>query len=305
MLRVSFVNWWYEPDKNVKNWFIEYMNANFNNVVSCKAHENPDILFSSVFDEGKTDARNYHARIKVFFSGECCENKRYKKFNDKYLQENFDLILHFTPTDLERKYLRFPLWLLYVPKYNMDNKNDNIITYVEEKRKENMNKPKKLLGSCVARHDPSGKRSSILGKLSKYGVVGCPGRWPPPRKQKIGDKREDKIKYISETTYNICAESHKGLMYCSEKIFEAYIGGTIPIYWSNDGIPEKDILERNSYCLNDEEEIRKMMENNKKYKESRVFKPGSEKILHDNYYGKLKSILIKLLRERNFSCSPK
>tara|TARA_B110000967_G_C18785031_1_gene510303 strand:- start:202 stop:1128 length:927 start_codon:yes stop_codon:yes gene_type:complete len=299
-LRIAVMNWWNEPDTKANNWFVEYMKSNFENV-ECVGVGDPqtDILFASVFGD-KNRINSVPGRVKVLFSGESWSNKTYKEYTSEFIESKYDLILHFDETDPIRKRQRFPLWLLYVPRYNMNDINDNFITYVNEMRDINMNKGKVKFGVCVARHDPTGMRGSICNEIQKYGKVEYGGRWGNRDKPKIGGLREDKIKYLSGAIYSVCAESHAVSHYCSEKIFESFMGGNIPIYWSKDIIAEEEILKRESYCIYDIDEIEKMMKNNAEYKMKDIFTENAYNILRREYYDKLKSNLIKLLREKGY-----
>ena len=54
MLKVAILNWWYEPDKKAKNWFIEYMKCNFVDVKEVRAGDpDTDVLIASVFGDVK------------------------------------------------------------------------------------------------------------------------------------------------------------------------------------------------------------------------------------------------------------
>jgi hypothetical protein len=300
-LRIAVINWWDEPDNKANNWFVEYMKANFDNIECVNPGDSrTDILFASVF--GKRErVESCPARVKVLFSGESWTNKTYSQYKSEYIENHYDLILHFDETDESRKRQRFPLWLLYVPKYNMNDASDNLITYVNKMRSMNMNNKKRIFGSCIARHDPTGMRGKISNEINKYGKMEYVGRWRNDDKPKIGPLRKDKLEYLRNVIYSVCAESHCDPHYCSEKIFEAFMGGTIPIYWSKDILAEKSILKRDSYCIYDEFEITEMMKDNEKYKMEDIFTKNAYNVLRCEYYDKLKSNLIKLLREKGFS----
>jgi len=300
-LRIAVINWWDEPDNKANNWFVEYMKANFDNIECVNPGDSrTDILFASVF--GKRErVESCPARVKVLFSGESWTNKTYSQYKSEYIENHYDLILHFDETDESRKRQRFPLWLLYVPKYNMNDASDNLITYVNEMRSMNMNNEKSIFGSCIARHDPTGMRKKVSDEINKYGKMEYVGKWRNGNKPKIGPLRKDKLEYLSGVIYSVCVESHFDSHYCSEKIFEAFMGGTIPIYWSKDILAEKSILKRDSYCIYDEFEITEMMKDNEKYKMEDIFTKNAYNVLRCEYYDKLKSNLIKLLREKGFS----
>ena len=64
----------------------------------------------------------------------------------------------------------------------------------------------------------------------------------------------DKINYIKHSLFNICPENSSSEGYTTEKIFQAFEAGTIPLYWGYD-LPEKDILNKNKYCFCNVEDI--------------------------------------------------
>jgi alpha(1,3/1,4) fucosyltransferase len=120
--------------------------------------------------------------------------------------------------------------------YYKYNENDNILTYIQNKYNENIKKQKEFLGTIIARHDRGGQRTKICNELSKYGNIKAPGTYRN-NVRSIGPTQNDKINYISRGTYNICPENSAYEGYFTEKIFQAFEGGTIPLYWAID-LPE-------------------------------------------------------------------
>lgn len=237
IIKIGYINFW----NNNNMWFTSFINENI-----CKAvndNYNPDILFCSCFGDIK-NIINAKAKIKIFFYGENLE--RFPEYNNfDLLSSIFDLILGFKYTNLNKKILRFPLWIIYYPFYNTHNYN--LISYIEDKHKQNSNKEKKMFATLVSNHDRNGQRGILLQEMSKYGFVNCPSRFNnncPP----IGGTEEDKINYISQSKYNICPENSHYEGYFTEKIIQALEGGTIPIYNAID-LPEKDLLNPNKYVF--------------------------------------------------------
>ena len=52
------------------------------------------------------------------------------------------------------------------------------------------------------------------------------------------------IKYVHEFKFNICPENRNVKDYVTEKLFEAFAAGAIPIYYGSDNNPEPEIINR-------------------------------------------------------------
>jgi hypothetical protein len=257
MISIAYINYWIDPHND--RYFTKFIEENIGPVKKVKHTETPDILIASCYGN-INDVRNIKAKCKLFYYGE--NLNRYPPYNnDKLLYGIFDLIVGFKNTDLSKKQIRFPLWLMYYHCYKY-NKNDNILTYIQNKYNENIKKQKDIFGTIIARHDRGGQRTLICNELSKYGDIKAPGIY---RKNtlSIGGTHNDKINYISRGTYNICPENSCYEGYFTEKIFQAFEGGTIPLYWAID-LPELEIINKNKYCFcdtNNKEELEKLIEN--------------------------------------------
>ena len=244
MLTIAYINYWNDPHND--NYFTKFIEENIGPVKKINPEKNPDILIASCMGN-ITKVRNINAKCKLFFYGE--NLNRYPPYNDdKLLYDTFDLVVGFKNTDLSKKQIRFPLWLIYYSYYKY-NENDNILTYIQNKYNENIKKQKKIFATIVARHDRGGQRTLICNEVCKYGDLKAPGTY---RKNTtpIGNTHNDKINYISGGVYNICPENSLYDGNFTEKIFQAFEGGTIPLYWSI-GLPEPEIINKNKYCFCD------------------------------------------------------
>ncbi len=76
-------------------------------------------------------------------------------------------------------------------------------------------------------------RRDFCKLLSKYKKVDCPGYSlnNMPRIKSIG--QNDKLNFIAECKFTICFENTSSDYYLTEKIFHAFLAGTVPIYWGN------------------------------------------------------------------------
>lgn len=241
-LSIAYVNFWTDPLND--RWLSRFIEHHLGTVEHVEPDQNPDILIASVFGPLEA-ARSAHAKCKIFFYGE--NLSRWPEYEDpSALEEVFDLIVGFRPTDLARKTVRFPLWLLYYPFYSW-NDEDNVVSHIERQRTLNQQKPKEFLGSCVATHDMGGQRTVLYNECVKYGAIKCPSGFIN-NAPSIGPSVEDKIEFMSKGYYSICSENSSFDEYCTEKIFHALEAGTIPIYWSKD-TPEPEVLNPLCYSF--------------------------------------------------------
>jgi hypothetical protein len=256
MITIAYINFW--KDSYNDDYFTKFIKHNIGPVKIVNYRQNPDILIASCF--GPIDRIKYsNAKLKLFYYGENLD--RYPPYNDyKLLQNTFDLIVGFKPTDLTQKQIRFPLWLINYDYYKWDD-NDNILTYIQNKYNKNI-KNKKVFSTIVCKHDRGGQRTLIYDELQKYGEIKSPGKYRN-NTAPIGNTSEDKINYISRGLYTICPENSSFEGYFTEKIFQAFEAGTIPLYWAID-LPETSIINKNKYCFCDiqnKENLKKSIHN--------------------------------------------
>lgn len=292
MLTIAYINYWKDPYND--NYLTKFIEKNIGPVKKVNPTENPDILIASCMGN-INHVRDINAKCKLFYYGE--NLNRYPPYNnDKLLYDTFDLIVGFKNTDLSKKQIRFPLWLMYYHYYKY-NESDNILTYIQNKYSENIKKQKDIFCSIIARHDRGGQRTTICNELSKYGDIKAPGTYRK-NTHSIGNTHDDKINYISRGIYNICPENSAYEGYFTEKIFQALEGGTIPLYWAID-FPEPEIINRNKYCfcdVNNKEVLEKSIENVCKnlnqYIEGELFTKNAEKQVKIFYSTLLENILL-------------
>jgi hypothetical protein len=230
MLTLAFVNFWPSAGEIQDTWFQDFFQATL-----VQPHQNPDLLICSCFGP-LLRIQNTKAKYKIFFTGEHLD--RYPPYNDlPLLQKYVDLILGFNPTNLQEKQLRFPLWLLYFPFYSAKT-DPNLLTYLQEKYHQPASRER--VAACIARHDRDGVRTYLCNLVSKEIPVLCPGKFNnncPP----IGSAVKDKLAFLQKVTYNICPENTKAKGYHTEKVFQAFEAGCIPIYSAYE-YPEAELL---------------------------------------------------------------
>lgn len=290
-LKIAYINFWNDPYNN------KYFDYFFENNLNCKVicvnyNDNPDILIASVNgDINNIDKIN--AKCKIFYYGE--NLNRYPPYNNiGLLKSKFDIITGFKYTNKKEKIFRFPLWLIYFPFYNFKNEH-NIIKYIENKYSENIKKNKTMFATLISRHDRGGQRKIIYNILSNYGNIYCAGNFNNNTK-KIGLRQKEKIDYISNSLYNVCPENSIYEGYTTEKIFQAFEAGTIPLYWGHD-LPEKEILNQNKYCfcnIEDNNILKQQIEdvvlNRDKYIEGKIFNENAKNVIETYYHDLINQI---------------
>jgi predicted SAM-dependent methyltransferase len=145
---------------------------------------------------------------RIYYTG---ENKR-PNFNRCDYAFSFDYPVN------DRNF-RLPLYRVY-PQYPQLFETRNPDKIIAENRK---------FCSFVNSNDKAKERIDLFDQLSKYKQVASGGKV----RNNVGGRVPDKVKFISDYKFNIAFEnaSHPG--YATEKLMEALITNTIPIYWGD------------------------------------------------------------------------
>jgi alpha(1,3/1,4) fucosyltransferase len=240
----------------------------------------------------------------LFFSGENLHSDYYLTYKN-YLNGLPDQALGF---DYNSPYAdRFPLWLLYIFSGDFIAKASQKDIKIRLKKIEASSfLDKEKFAAMIARHDGVGpvSRSEITMSLNKIYPVSCAGRLMHNDNLLIEDFEDNKIEYLKDFVFNICPENSSTSGYVTEKLFESFEAGCIPIYWG-DSNPESDIINHKRIIFWQEEgdnkenlQIVKKLYKDKNYrkeflKES-IFIEGADKIIY-NYFLILRHKITKLL----------
>ena len=118
-----------------------------------------------------------------------------------------------------------------------------------------INNKKKKFCAWVVSNDEFEVRNRFFEKLSLYKKVDSGGRY----KNNVGGPVKDKIQFLTKYKFSICFENSKTPGYISEKLYEAFEAGTIPIYYGDDTVLR--YLNNRSYIhIKDEKEFDEKIE---------------------------------------------
>ena len=194
------------------------------------------------------------AKIKIFYTGECVSenaiDKNWREYSDNCVND-VDLSLGFDRLDENKfkNYVRFPIWINY--HFNTIGGGILNINCTKNDIKETINNinnaksKKNKFASLVASHDIPKIRTEIYNKISKIGEVKCAGKLLHNDNTLKNDFGNNKIEYLRDFKFNICPENTISEGYITEKLFDSFRAGCIPIYSGDENI-ELDLINKNA-----------------------------------------------------------
>jgi hypothetical protein len=256
-VKVNFTNFWTDFKKK-DNIFFNLL-LDFCNV---EISDEPDILFYSVNDD-INDHKSFNC-IKVFYSGEPIS----PNFNECDYSFSFDFID-------SSKHFRLPgfvVWPMVYDNTKTKNKKVYINSYERLLNKEVCDELwERNFCNFIYSNPNCQKRNDFFEKLSRYKKVDSGGNY----KNNIGGPIFNKLEFQSKYKFSIAFENTEYLGYTSEKIANAMLANSIPIYWGNPLISkdfntesfinyydfknEKDLIDYIIFLDNDKEEYLKKL----------------------------------------------
>ncbi|MEI0699805.1 glycosyltransferase family 10 [Brachyspira intermedia] len=234
--------------RHVNFWDSLYSDDSFYHIIKLILNKyNKDLLIDrnhanielySVFGS-KNEIKKSDAQIKIFYTGEA--NTRYKEYDDNCL-ELCDLCIGFNHIDNE-KYIRFPLWIIYY--FDIVNLNkDDILQKVNDINNAKFEKTK--FASLVSTWGGiNNLRKKIYNAVSKIDNISCPSSFLHNDDSLKNQFNDDKYEYLKQFKFNICSENCIEDGYVTEKLFDAFNAGCIPI-WNGDKNLEYDVINKNA-----------------------------------------------------------
>lgn len=248
-----------DTNEQISRFFVTVLSQRFDVVVD---KDNADYLIFGDRNFGQDNLRYDPNKItKIFYTG---ENQRPWDYQCQYA-------ISFDHVENDAMY-RLPLYVVY----DLDNQINKIPSYLTYSRSEEDIAKKTEFCSFVVRNPNCQKRNEFFHKLNSYKKVDSGG----PLFNNIGyvlpygnESMKAKLAWLPKYKFNMCFENSSYPGYVTEKIYEAFIGGTIPIYWGSATI-EVDFNPRaflNWYDYkNDDDFLQAIIEldqNEDKYKE--------------------------------------
>lgn len=200
-IKINFTDFWsgFNPRDN---YFYNLLIQEFDVEIS----NNPDFLFFSIFGNN----HQYYKCKKIFYTGE----------NIAPPLDYADYSFSFDYLDDPRNY-RLPHYLLYDGYYDLVDKkiDDSLVN--------------RKFCSFVVSNGGCDVRNKFFEKLSKYKKVDSGGRFANNIGYAVDNKRKFQSEYKFAITFENNAYRPQHIGYTTEKIMEAMVVNTMPIYWGN------------------------------------------------------------------------
>lgn len=181
--------------------------------------------------------------VNIFYTGENIHNTtRFSSHQKRLSNSHYDLYIDFDSTS-NKRHIRIPIWLLWC--FPPDGNRESIVRIVNDMRFPKIDN-RRAFCCMVSSHDWSGLRGEIMDQLSKLGSVSSAGTFrhnTDALKQEYGN---DKVAFMRQFRFAICPENSNSEGYVTEKIFDAFLSGCIPIYHGSNNHPEPEIINRDS-----------------------------------------------------------
>jgi hypothetical protein len=211
-----------DTNNQIANFFVSVLSSKF--VINID-NDNPDYLIFGDRNFGEKNLTYDSNKVtKIFYTG---ENQRPWEYQCHYA-------ISFDHIENEKMY-RLPLYVVY----DLDNLFNKIPNFSTHKRRVEDIVSKTDFCSFVVRNPNCERRNIFFHKLSRYKKVDAGG----PLFNNIGyvlphgeECMRSKLAWLPKYKFNICFENSSYPGYVTEKLYEAYIGNTIPIYWGSSTI---------------------------------------------------------------------
>ncbi|MEI0486100.1 glycosyltransferase family 10 domain-containing protein [Brachyspira intermedia] len=257
------------------NYFYNLIKNNY--ISDLEISYNPDIEFFATIGK-RYFLEKSKAKIKIFYTGECVSDKaidkRWAEYYDNCIND-VDLSLGFDRIDENKyqNYVRFPIWIFYNFNRLLDKKDytkDDIKKVIDNIN--NAKSKKNKFASLVASHDATNIRTQMYNQIIKIDSISCPGKLFHNDNTLKQDFNNDKIEYLRDFKFNICPENTISDGYVTEKLFDSFKAGCIPIYNGDENI-ELDLVNKDAllFFKKDEDNTELIKEIEKLHKDDKLF----------------------------------
>lgn len=225
-LKMRVVDWW-SPDTQenfYNNMFIKFLMRKYDVVYA----KDPDFLLYGPFGY---DHLCYDC-VRIFITGE----------NVRTDWSIADYGIDFDYMDFGDRHLRIPLyfWTSTRVQDAPSKHTQEFCTYFYGRKREDSLSSREKFCAFMASNG-GGKytqvRERFLTLLNEYKRVDSGGRWNNNIGAPIGDRYNDfqtsKREWLKGYKFHICFENASYPGYVTEKLFDAYAAGCVPIYWGD------------------------------------------------------------------------
>lgn len=236
------------------SWFCALIEARTQKKVALSWYR-PSLILTSLFGSSwlLVLLLTTNKQPSIFFSGENIKTlKKYREYRD-YLGDLPSLALGFDYIKKDN-YRRLPLWLLYIfPASFVAKASVADIQKRLNQLEQQSFLPKQKFAAMIASHEgycstrkidgraPMISRALITRQIQTIKGVKCPGKFLHNDDSLKEEFDDDKKIYLQQFQFNICSENAASPGYVTEKLFESFEAGAIPIYWGDEN-PEPKIL---------------------------------------------------------------
>lgn len=210
-VRLGFCDMW-EGFSAENNWFTNTLRQWFDLEIT----DNPDFL---IFSQPGKQHRRFKC-VKIYFGVE--------SFDPNW--RICDYALTCNRLD-DPRHFRLPLYVLYASPERLLEARKTMPSQVPP-------------GFCSFVVSNAGKKKTqrrvdFFHALSRYRQVDSGGRYLNNIGSPISGGSREKVDFLSKYKFNIAFENESKPGYTTEKIVEAFLAGTVPIYWGNPLIAEE------------------------------------------------------------------
>lgn len=259
----------------MKLWFTDFWeHFNMNNNIFIQVlskhysitldQNNPDLLIYSCF--GNNNQK--YTCVKIYYCGENLPS-----------QKGYSIDMN--KVNNSSNHLYFPLYALneYYDYRNIENLEYSKDLYNRE------------LCSAVVSNTINNYRNKIVQQ-----------KWVNGAGYLFNKRIKNKIKFISQYKFNLAMENSNSYGYCTEKIVDAFLAKTIPIYWGN-VIPPEDFNPESYIYLEQIDNIYEYITNMSENDYLKMLKAPKFSKSIPNYHLQLEQFLLKIIEENGISNS--
>lgn len=235
---VQFINWWEDYGKNIQDsWFKHFFQRCCEDI---EGINHDDIRLYTVFGSTHNIITSDQTKANIYFTGENTHFMHTQYQNEEAISNHVDVVCSFFKKS--SKSIRFPLWLIY---WNFQT-NGLFNIPVDTTRKDK--------AIIAVNHNAGGFRTNIVQQILNQDIGVDSNKLhviPNATYAEIGIGSQGKIETLKNYKYNICCENSVQDSYTTEKIFECFAGGCIPIYSGMKPVEPNVLYQDNIIYVND------------------------------------------------------